>query len=110
MDVGSIAICMAIGALIVFASIGIGVCFGRCDKGQSDGDSCVHSSATVGSGNRSRNNGCDKQVEAEEVVERLQNLRVALSGQERNDLDYACECILRIGKIQDYIDNHSDES
>ena len=41
MDIGSICLCMAIGALIVFASIGIGVCFRRCDKGQHDSDSDI---------------------------------------------------------------------
>ena len=32
MDIGSICLCLAVGALIVFASIGIGVCFGRCKR------------------------------------------------------------------------------
>ena len=59
MDIGSICLCLTVGALICFVFTGIGVCIGRDYKGQSDGDSCVHSSATVGSGNRSRHNTCN---------------------------------------------------
>lgn len=59
MDVGSIVICLTIGALICFVFTGIGVCIGRDYKRQLDGDSCVHSSVTVRSGDRCRHNICN---------------------------------------------------
>lgn len=41
MDVGSICLCLTIGALICFVFTGIGVCIGRDYKGQSNRDSDI---------------------------------------------------------------------
>lgn len=105
MDIGSIAICITIGALIVFASIGIGVCFGRNDnrdnQGQFDGDSDVRTYIPCRDRNRCRNNGSNKRMEAEEVINGLQIIRMAASRQEKEYIDYACECVAIREKIFD---------
>lgn len=64
MEVGSIVICITLGSLICFVFFGVGVCFGRDSKEQSNGDSCVHSSADVRSGNRCGHNVQDIPNEA----------------------------------------------
>ena len=68
MDIGSIAICLTIGALIVFASIGIGVCFGRCDKGQHDTDSDFRIYIPMRHRNRSGNKRDDKPTYEEKIM------------------------------------------
>ena len=57
MEIGSIVICITLGTLICFVFFGVGVCFGRDSKEQSNGDSCVHSSVDF----RSRNRCGDKR-------------------------------------------------
>ena len=90
MDIGSICLCMAIGALIVFASIGIGVCFGRCDKGQLNDDSDVR----IYIYNRDRSRGSDKRVRKysnEEMIFVLHNLKRLTHGWERDIVDAMIE-------------------
>ena len=101
MDIGSICLCLTVGALIVFASIGIGVCFGRCDKGQHDSDSDIRIYIPVRDRNRRGNNGSNKRMEAEEVINGLQIIRMAASRQEKEYIDYACECVAIREKIFD---------
>lgn len=69
MDIGSMCICMAIGALIVFASIGIGVCIGngRSNKEQFVSDSDVRLYIY----SRYRNRGSDKRVHKPNYEEKL---------------------------------------
>ena len=45
-----------------------------------------------------------KKMDAEEVVIGLQTVRMPLSRCEKEYLDYACECVLRIDKLQKMID------
>ena len=90
MDIGSIAICLTIGALIVFASIGIGVCFGRIDKKQPDSDSDVNVYIPL----RHRNRGGDKRVRKysnEEMIFVLHNLKRLTHGWERDIVDAMIE-------------------
>ena len=103
MEIGSMAICITLGALICFVLFGVGVCFGRDYKRKSNDDSDMRIYVPDRDRDRRGNNGCYKQVEAEEVVDRLQNLRLALSAQEKIDLDYACDCVMRIKRLQEYI-------
>lgn len=86
MDIGSIAICLTIGALIVFASIGIGVCFGRSDKEQHDSDSDINIYVPM----RHRNRSCNKNNNPptfEEKMMVLNTLRVGTSGFEQKVID-----------------------
>ena len=45
-----------------------------------------------------------KKMDAEEVVIGLQTVRMPLSRCEKEYLDYACECVLRIGELQKMVD------
>lgn len=101
MDIGSMCICLAVGALIVFVSIGIGVSYGRCDKGQHDSDSDIRIYIPMRDRNRCGNNGSNKRMEAEEVINGLQIIRMAASRQEKEYIDYACECVALREKILD---------
>ena len=87
MDVGSIAICITIGALIVFASIGIGVCFGRCDKGQLNDDSDVRTYVPIRDRNRCGNKRDDKP-DNKEIENVLYTLRIGASTREKRVIDY----------------------
>ncbi|MBQ1296181.1 MAG: hypothetical protein IIY21_19195 [Clostridiales bacterium] len=44
------------------------------------------------------------QFDAEEVVNGLQTVRMALSRCEKEYLDYACECVLIVDKLQKMIE------
>ena len=101
MDVGSIAICITIGALICFVFTGIGVCIGRDYKGQHDSDSDIRIYIPMRDRNRCGNNGSNKRMEAEEVINGLQIIRMAASRQEKEYIDYACECVAIREKIFD---------
>ena len=76
MDIGSICVCMAIGALIVFASIGIGVCFGRCDKGQHNDDSDVRTYVPI----RDRSGSGDKRDDKPTYEEKIMVLNTLRTG------------------------------
>ena len=90
MDIGSICLCLTVGALIVFASIGIGVCFGRCDKGQLNNDSDVRIYVPC----RDRSGSGDKRVRKysnEEMIFVLHNLKRLTHGWERDIVDAMIE-------------------
>ena len=85
MDVGSIVICITIGALIVFASIGIGICFGRTDKRQLNDDSDVRTYIPVRDRDRGRYNRRD--ISLDEKIMVLRNIRRLTHGYERDVMD-----------------------
>ena len=95
MDIGSICVCMAIGALIVFASIGIGVCIGdRNGKGRDNGQSIPDSDVRIYVYNRDRNRRRDKRVykySDEEMIFVLHNLKRLTHGWERDIIDAMIE-------------------
>ena len=99
-----IAVCATIGLLIGFALIGVGVIIGGMDKrklnGTNNDDDCI----SIGDGDRVSDNGFDKQMDAEEVINGLQYLRMSLSPKEKEYLDYACECVEKIERLNKYID------
>ncbi len=82
--------------------VGIGVCIGRLDKGELDRHRDLDSDISIGDGNRVSDNGCDKQMDAEEVINGLQDLRMALSYKEKEYLDYACECVEKVANLERY--------
>ena len=86
MDIGSMCICMAIGALIVFASIGIGVCFGRSDKEQHDSDSDINIYVPMRHRNRSGNKNSNPPTYEEKMMV-LNTLRVGASALEQRVID-----------------------
>lgn len=90
MDIGSICLCLTVGALIVFASIGIGVCFGRNNQGQLNDDSDVRTYVPI----RDRSGSRDKRVykySDEEMIFVLHNLKRLTHGWERDIVDAMIE-------------------
>lgn len=85
MDLGSICLCLVVGALIVFASIGIGVCFGRTDKRQLNDDSDVRNYVYMRHRDRGRNNRRD--ISLDEKIMVLRNIRRLTHGYEREIMD-----------------------
>ena len=86
MDIGSMCICMAVGALIVFASIGIGVSYGRCDKGQHNDDSDVRTYIPCRDRGRSSHKRDDKPTYEEKIMV-LNTLRVGTTIWEHKVID-----------------------
>ena len=83
---------MAIGALIVFVSIGIGVSYGRCNQGQHNDDSDVRTYVPIRDRGRSR----DKRVyDKVEKVFVLNNVKRLTHGWEREIMDAIIEDIER---------------
>ena len=87
MDIGSMCICMAIGALMCLIFTGIGVCFGRCDKEQFDDDSDVRVYIPHRSGSGSRDKR-DYKPTAQEIEDVLYTLRIGASNREKRVIDY----------------------
>ena len=86
MDIGSICLCMAIGALICFALFGIGVICGRYDKEQPNRDSDIRIYIPM----RHRNRGGNKNNNPptfEEKMMVLNTLRVGSSAFEQRIID-----------------------
>lgn len=71
-------------------------------EGKSDDDSSVRVYVHSRNRDRSGDNRRDEHVDAEEVINGLQNIRMALSRNEREYLDYACECVLVREKLLEY--------
>ena len=96
-----------LGAVVAIVFFGMGVVVGDSDyrnhKRQSNDDRDMRIYVPHRIRDRRGNNGCNKQVESEEVKDRLQNLRLSLSEQEKKDVDYACECVDKVERIYDYI-------
>lgn len=99
----TICLFVTVGLIMAVLFVGIGVCIGRLDKGELDRNRDLDSDISIGDGNRVSDNGCDKQMDAEEVINGLQDLRMALSEHEKEYLDYACDCVSRIDKLQKMI-------
>lgn len=90
MEIGSIAICLTLGALICLVFTGIGVCFGRSSKEQHDSDSDVIVYIPM----RYRNRGRDKRdskPSPEEIDEVLEYFRIGASDREKRVIDYLKE-------------------
>ena len=77
-----------LGALTSIVFVGIGVCFNRMDNREHN----------------DQNSGYIERMDAEEVINGLQTIRMGLSRQEKEYLDYAIECVLKIQKLQRMID------
>lgn len=97
MDIGSMCICLVVGALIVFASIGIGVSYGRCDKGQLNDDSDVRTYIPCRDRNRSRDNRC--AISMDEKIMVLHNVRRLTHGRERDVMDSIEEDLKYVEKM-----------
>ena len=87
MDIGSICLCLTVGALICFVFTGIGVCYGRYDKEQPNRDSDIRIYIPVRHRNRSGNKR-DSPPDAREIVDVLYMLRIAASSREKKVIDY----------------------
>lgn len=72
-----------------------GVIVGGMDEGESDNDSDMRVYIPSRDRNRRGDNGSTESVETEEAVNGLQNLRMALSSQEKRWLDHVCNCALK---------------
>jgi hypothetical protein len=101
MDIGSICLCLVVGALIVFASIGIGACFGRNDnrdnQRQLNDDSDVRTYIPV----RDRNRCGNKRIHefsTEEMMFVLNDVKWLTHGWERDIMDAVIEKIEKDGE------------
>ena len=84
-----------LGALMAIMFVGIGVVldrFGKDDpKGQCELDNDIRVYVPCRNRNRGGDNTGVERLDAEEVINGLASLRMALSAQEKEYLDYACE-------------------
>ena len=87
MDIGSICICVTVGALICFIFTGIGVCFGRSDKESHDRDSDVNIYIPMRYRDRGGNKR-DSPPDAREITDVLYILRIGASSREKRVIDY----------------------
>lgn len=91
MDIGSIVFCLTLGALIVFASIGIGVCFGRINRhnqGKPDGDNDIRIYVPCRVRDRQRNHGSPARMDPQEVINVLYLFRIGACAREKQVIDY----------------------
>lgn len=88
-------------AWAVFGLI-VGVMIGGMVKREHDNDSDTRIYTPSRNRNRSGDNRRDERMDAEEVINGLQTIRMALSKNEREYLDYACECVLVREKLLEY--------
>ena len=58
---------------------------------------------------RGGDNRCVEQVDDEQVINGLQNLRMSLSQQEREYLDYACERVLKCSRLNKWIEESEEK-
>ena len=100
----TICLFVTVGLVMAVLFVGIGVCIGRMDKDEFSGRRGLDSDISIGDGDRVSDNGFDKQMDAEEVINGLQYLRMSLSPKEKEYLDYACECVEKIERLNKYID------
>ena len=87
MEIGSITICITLGALICLVFTGIGVCFGRSSKEQHDPDSDVTVYIPLRHRDRSRDQR-DNPPDAQEITDVLYMMRIAASSREKRVIDY----------------------
>lgn len=95
-----IILCVTITMIIAVALVGMGVCFGRGNKGQCN----VNSNGDAGVDGRGRdrrgNNGYDQSLEIDDITNVLQNISLSCTGYERRCVDAAVEII---NKVQDML-------
>ena len=102
--------CITLSLIMAVILVGIGVQLGRCDKGESNGDTDTRVCVPDGDRDRGSNNGRNKRMEAEEVINGLQIIRMAASRQEKEYIDYACECVaIREKMLDKLIENMKGE-
>ena len=51
-----------------------------------------------------------KQFDEDDVIAGLQTIRVSLSRQEKEYIDYACDCVQKIKDLREYIKAHREET
>ena len=89
MEMGCIG--FLIGAIVCLVFVGIGVCFGRNDKGNIDGKLCDDSDMRLYVFNRHRDRGSnqrDNPPDTKEITDVLYMLRIAASQREKRVIDY----------------------
>ena len=86
MEIGSITICITLGALICLVFTGIGVCFGRSSKEQHDSDRDIRIYIPVRYRDRSGNKNNNPPTYEEKMMV-LNTLRVGASALEQRVID-----------------------
>ena len=110
-----------IGALFAIMLLMLGVIYdrifeGKHDRGSGGSDSGVGDPDMDCPSDRDNNGriNCGHHMEtyASEVINGLQNVRMSCSRQEKEYLDYAVECIMRVERVNSYIEGgcHAEES
>lgn len=102
-----IILCVTITSIMAIMLVGIGVSLARMDKDdckrQCGADNHSNDMSDDRSRDRSSNDGCNQQMDAEEVINTIQTIRVGASQTEKEALDYACECIYIRDRLLKYI-------
>lgn len=85
----------------LFSGVIVSVVNFGMDERERDSDNDMRIYVPSRSRNRGGDNGRDKRMETEEVINGLQTIRMAASRQEKEYIDYACECVAIREKIFD---------
>ena len=108
-----IILCVTITSIMAIMLVGIGVTLARMDKDDNHRQCGADNHSNDLSDDRSRdwssNDGCPEQMDAEEVINGLQNLRMSASRTEKEYLDRAMVCVNQVARIEKYIKEHEDE-
>ena len=78
------------------------------DEGTNVSDSDLLSNVRGGISSRGSDSVSCERIDAEEVIIGLQHLRIALSRSEKEYLDYACDCVLRISELREMIEERRE--
>ena len=103
--------CFGIFAGMILAVIfiaGGAVYASRDTKRTNDVDSDCRVYVPCRDRDRSGNRSVLERMDAEEVIIGLQHLRMALSRSEKEYLDYACDCVLRISELRKMIEERRE--
>ena len=106
MDIGVLFFGVGIGMIISAALVGLGVEIAnkRHNTNVLDADSDTLVYVPHRDRDRGGGDGQDKQMDAQEVVNALQTIRMALSRTEKEALDYAIECVVIREKLLQHIE------
>ena len=95
-----IIFCVTITMIMAIMLVGIGVSLARMDKDdckrQCRADNHSNDMFDDRSRDRSSNDGCPEQMDAEEVISILETLRLGSGRTEREAIDYATACIREV--------------
>jgi len=96
------------GMIIAVIFIAGGALYARNTEKSNDLDSDCRIYVPCRDRDRRGNQSVLERMDAEEVIIGLQHLRMALSRSEKEYLDYACDCVLRISELRKMIEERRE--